>query len=544
MIHQLQINNTDWQKWRLVWEGGRRFVTQYLKKYSARETTDDFDYRSALTYDPGTAKDAVIDVVNSVSSRLKDVVRIGGSSEFHNWVETNCDSYRNSLDSYLRAEIVPELVCMGLVGVLTDAPALATNRTKADSKGIMPFITTFRAEDILGFIYGDDGKLDRLHVSARVTRTNQLGFPSDMEVEQRLYLREASAVSVYKVDNDSNITLIATLDMPEIPFTILAIRESLLADVADMQITLLNLASSDISFTMRCNFPIYTEQFNAQARRTRLMKVTDEAGNEVQPDASPENLGNARFYPKDTERPGWINPSSEPLKASMEKQNKIEQEIEDKVRQKIKGLTKTNVEEPTVESGLAAIGDQLERLEREIALYFKAFTRLEVPEINYPEDYSLKTTKDVYEEVKVCLDAAPRIPSLTAQKVLMKRAAKLLAGRSASAQEIVDMMGQIDDAKVIVIDPKVLDDDIRNGLVDMATASKARLYPDGVVEIAKAEHLERLKAIAMAQSAANTKGIVNQAARGTDPHVGDAVGEKTGSQTPDLQADKHKAVRK
>ena len=59
------------------------------------------------------------------------------------------------------------------------------------------------------------------------------------------------------------------LPITRIPFVMLELYDSLLADVADYQIALMNLSSSDIAYALKSNFPFYT-QHPRHSSRSRL----------------------------------------------------------------------------------------------------------------------------------------------------------------------------------------------------------------------------------------------------------------------------------
>jgi hypothetical protein len=69
-------NIEDWIKFRMVLDGGRAFVNEYLKKYSRREDETDFQFRKDMTYCPGHAEAALIDIRNTIYQRMQDIVRI------------------------------------------------------------------------------------------------------------------------------------------------------------------------------------------------------------------------------------------------------------------------------------------------------------------------------------------------------------------------------------------------------------------------------------------------------------------------------------
>ena len=58
-------NLLDWEKWRVIGEGGTAFINKYLQKYTERESDTDFNSRKTLTYSPACAKAAIRDIKNA-----------------------------------------------------------------------------------------------------------------------------------------------------------------------------------------------------------------------------------------------------------------------------------------------------------------------------------------------------------------------------------------------------------------------------------------------------------------------------------------------
>ena len=51
--HPEYLNSeSDWVKWRLTYESGDDFITEYLKKFSSRESDTEFTDRKNITYVP------------------------------------------------------------------------------------------------------------------------------------------------------------------------------------------------------------------------------------------------------------------------------------------------------------------------------------------------------------------------------------------------------------------------------------------------------------------------------------------------------------
>ena len=216
------------------------------------------------------------------------------------------------------------------------------------------------------------------------------------------------------VDRDGTSAGPVQLNLTRIPFVLLDIGDSLLKDVCEYQIALLNLVSSDVNYALKANFPFYTEQKD-------MRNVGSHLKSGVNPDGTATSGGQGahdkeasigvtqgRYYPKDMERPGFIHPSSEPLKASMTLQDKLEKDIRRLVnsggadagdRQSAEAKSMDNA---GLEAGLVVHrADPAKSAERQMAEHWAAYEesnaeRRQIPTIKYPDRYSLKSDDGSY----------------------------------------------------------------------------------------------------------------------------------------------------
>ena len=74
---QHSLMSLEWEKFRLTFEGGIFFKSKYLKTFSTRETSDDFNSRREMSHVPAHAKAAILDIRNAIFKRMVDIVRRG-----------------------------------------------------------------------------------------------------------------------------------------------------------------------------------------------------------------------------------------------------------------------------------------------------------------------------------------------------------------------------------------------------------------------------------------------------------------------------------
>ena len=123
------------------------------------------------------------------------------------------------------------------------------------------------------------------------------------------------------------------LDLDRIPFVILDIGDSLIKDVCQHQIALLNLGSSDVNHALKANFPFYIEQRDLRAVGGHLKVAASADGTATQGGQGAADTDikvgstQGRAYDIKANAPAFIAPPSEPLEASLKLQAKLEEDV-------------------------------------------------------------------------------------------------------------------------------------------------------------------------------------------------------------------------
>lgn len=566
----------NWFKFRLCFRGGREFIREYLERFSRREDFAEFHRRKQITYAPTHAKGAVIDIINSIFERMRDITRLGGPESYKRAIigqDKGVDLDGNTMNGYIGRIVLKEMATMGKVGVYIDKFPQEPGANILEVKKNRPFLYHYRAEDIRSWSKNIFNELESLLLRDHIHRHDPstglvIGHIPRFRLLRRIFSEELgrNIVEVKFFDRVGAALPEETviLDLPEIPFVHFGLSESLLTDVADYQIALLNLESSDMSYVLKSNFPLYVEQFDPVADlvggvytrpprgpsapiEDNLVGLSHLGGGSALggassghgatfPDGTSANAqvsGNhtiemgassGRRYTKGLNEPNFINPSPDPIIVSMKKQENIKDDIRRLVNLTAQSVTANSAVQRRADdagllAGLAAIGMELEWGEREIARIwslYEGFTG-EI-KIQYPQSYSILTDEERQEEAKRLGELGPTIPSETFKKVVAKRQAQIVIGHLVSSETLEKVSKEIEAATVITTDPDVISKDFENGFVSTETASQARGYPKGEVEKAKADHADRIARIAVAQSPVP---IDRPAARGVPDADGD-----------------------
>lgn len=515
----------DWEKYRYTMLGGRDFVDKYLEEFSDRESPNDFNNRKERSPCVAIAKSEILEVKNSIYSRMRDIIRTEGPSDYQDAVQgkqtgtsNGVDRAGRSMDAFIGDCVLEELLSMGKVGVYIDKAQVETNSIAAQ-RGKIPYLYTYQTEQILNWTYDSEtNELQSVLLKDYYYTKDEFGFPESRAERYRALVKTVDGVQVYMYDDEGNRSLAATLNLSKIPFIILEITDSLLKDIADYQISLTNMESSDIDYILKSNFPFYTEQDSGSAAdfmrpASRDTSSNGDAGNAEQASTAKEaevRVGHTkgRRYRPDMDRPGFIHPSAEPVNASMKKQDAIKATMKQLLHLSISNLRPTRqatdskkIDQQGLESGLAAVGSVLQYGENEISKIWSDYQGVkQVATVHYPADYSLKSDEQRKAEAKDLIESMDQLPSLTYQKEVAKQVAAILLKGKVDPETLEMVYDEIDKADVIAIDSETIIRDLEAGLITTGLASSARLYPEGEAEKAKKEHAERIANVLTAQS--------------------------------------------
>lgn len=520
----------NWRKFRLTFEGGDEFKREYLYRSDRRESIIDYNDRIKISYCSALAKSAVIDIKNSIQHRLSDVKRYGGVASFQeaiNGKNGGVDLRGNSMNNFIGKQIIQELINMQRIGIFVDKPRIEKAITVADEYNIKPYLYTYKAEDILSWTYDYNNRLTALLLRNYDNEIDPFtGLTKGIIVSYKLLQLVNDYVICTNYNKDGEIIGVpTTIDINRIPFILLELSQSLLVDIADHQIALTNLASADMVYAFRANFPFYTEQYDPLSEYANRDAVYQDSNlyDEVESDASDLDgtqeqadvardktieLGpvKGRKYPKGFERPGFISPPPEPLRVSMEKQEQLAKEIRIIVNLSLSNLVPQRASEESkkhddqgLESGLSVIGSELEYAENQIAEIWSLYEgKKNDAVIKYPTKYGLKTDSEKRKEAKELKEFSD-LASKTYQKELAKRIVDATVGGSTSSETLKSIYEEIDDVELVFINSGDIIKQTEAGLMGNEFASELLGIPSGQVEKAKKDHEERLKRIVISQ---------------------------------------------
>jgi hypothetical protein len=563
----------DWEKWRLTYRGGTEYRDRYLTQLNLREDSNDFADRRSMTPIPPYAKAAINEIRNAIFQRLGDVVRQGGSPAYQQAAageQMGVDLRGSTMNYFLGNKCLTDLLVMGKVGVYVDMPVVEGTITQADSLKKRPYLYNYAIEDVLNFSCAkpeEPSEFQSVLLRDTVTRFDASTW-LPLEYTQRyrhVWINEDTGlvnIQFYDldgnlIDRDGNASGPKQLEISRIPFILLDIGDSLIKDVADHQIAILNLGSSDVNYALKSNFPFYIEQRDQRAVGAHLKRIpTDGTATQGGQGASDETMKvgttHGRYYDLNADAPGFIAPPSEPLIASLKLQEKLEQDIRKAVSLAVTTLaTRASAESKGMdnqglESGLSFIGQVLQTAESRITDFWSAYedrtpSRRSVATIKYPDKYSLKTDTDRIEEASKLSELIHTVPSRTAKKEIGKSIVTVLLSGRVKVDTLKKIHDEIDAAPYTTSDPDtIIKAKEAGGIVGNQTASIALGFNDDEFKQAEKDDIKKAAEIARLQGVAKGGGESDPAARGV-PEL--SVNPSAGSDEKKNADDSKKPVR-
>lgn len=503
------INPADWKTWRICYEGGSNFVDEFLEEYTGstgQEGDDDFNRRKALTPIPTYAKKEINAVKNSIARRLNDVNRMGGSESFRQAVDgmgRGVNLRGSSMNAYLVKQVLPELLVMGQVGILVDAPAIDAVSRADVPKSFQPYLNKFVVEDIPLMIAAPaQSPSDWAHVLLKTT-THDFNWKTgknDCELSYRYYWLEPTRdwkVNIAFFDQKGNETeAVRETNLDSIPFVNFEIDGSLMADVCQHQIALLNMISADTSYGVDSNFPFLTRQRGAT-------DVGDHLDGGPGDDVHRGGGSYGVYYGKGLERPGFISPPSEPLRASLE----LRRELKAEVHELVTGALSDLGDDGSIESGLSAIGEVMQTSESRCWDHWTVYEesredKREVPTIKYPETWTIKTDEERLAEAEKYITLANKMVGEKNKKQFAKKATNIMHRGTMPAEEVEKLLTEIDASPIGLADPDVIIKAKKEGILCNETAAAAigAKEPKKEAEQCQKESAERAAQVVAAQT--------------------------------------------
>lgn len=549
----------DWTEWRETFRGGRDYRSRYLKKWSSRETTPEFNIRRECTPIPTFAKAAILDIRNAIFQRLEDVIRSGGSMSYNRAVEGEGGGVNregSSMNQFIGVDVLTELLVMGRAGIYVDAPNVKPV-TLADQigKDLAPYCYCYRIEDILSFTLDHNevrGTFKAVLLRDHVVRYNTdfagVELPEGRKTRLRLVWKDevTGKVKVRMWEDDEERAIIplegadetgaVTLDISVVPFIMPDIGDSLMIDITSYQHALLNLVSGDVNWSLMSSSPFLTIQRDARSVGSHLKKPgrgnTPEPGGQHSQDQEEQIGGKGRYYDDKMERPDYIAPPTEPLLASMKLQEKLEDDIRKLVNLAVTNKAGSRTESAEakklssqgLEAGLSYIGLVLENAEKRIAEYWGMYEGHEGTTVSYPERYILKQDIDRIKEAQAMADLMDRMPSVTARKSIAKQVITTMIGGKENSESIAKMLSEVESSGYTLASVKDVIKAHSAGLVSDETASNSLGYKPGEVEQAREDKADRAVITLLAQT--EVAGGSGQAAIGATGGVKPGAGAR------------------
>lgn len=562
-----QQNKSDWEKWRTTYEGGDEFLDDYLKRFSKREGNEVFKARKAITPISGYAKIAVNRMRNAIFQRMGDIIRRDGSQKYQESVageKGGVDRRGASMNFFMGFQVLTDLLVMGRYGVYVDNPDMEGALTAADTIATKPYMYGYRVEDILSWQTSnpeDPNEFQALLLRDVDLSVDDLTFlPLERVIRFRWVFIDPKTGQV-------NIQFISREGKPEgepkelpitrIPFHVFDIGGSLMKDICNHQIALLNIDSANVSYNILANYPFLTEKRGGGTLGPHWKQAANAEGTATEggQGANEETveIGNmtARLY--DEEAPAFISPPSDPLEVSRLLRGDLVDDIDRLVSLAVSSLPgQITSDNEGLESGLAFVANVMQTGERRLAEFFAIFEETRdsarrVATVGYPDRFSLKSDGERVKDANDLGDLMAKVPGRSVKKELAKTIASTLLSSKVNTETMDQIIREIDEADYCTSDPDIVEMAIDKGLVSNKTASVSLGYPPDEHIQAQKDRAIRIALTKEAQKKASGEELTNPAARGVDDESvapqQDAASEKELSRETDEQPTTETRVR-
>jgi hypothetical protein len=466
----------NYSLYRQILSEPERFILNYLVP-NINESEAAFKRRVLLSPSFSIVKNNIEKIKNAFVREFHKILRLGGPVSYHRFVYQT-----QTMDAFLANNIVSEVLGMGRVAIFVDRSPQDESANRSAKFTNPPYLHYFTAEHINELRY-DRNTL----VFASLVSWND-AYPTQITLE----LTPDGVVATHG-DSESYI-----LALPEIPLVVIDLGVGLIESVARHQIALLNIESSSTLNVINTNFPIYTEQVDAMQTLADIVKNAETEEVKVGPE-------DGRRYSKGLERPQFINPSSEPVKASILKENQLISQINEMMGFDAEG----NIHILTNLSYL------FEAAERKIAELWAMYTSEDPPLIEYPKEFPMIVDTDYITKL---FDFVDRIPVRSYKEALLSKISGMLIPGLVIDEELTSL-------PALETRPKDIYEDLRNGLLSVKTASLLRGYAEDEHVQAREDHIDRLKRI---QAAQTSPGAAARGLPDLDPNPDSGKIEKEG----------------
>ncbi len=538
----------DWFKYKVTYYGGEEFIKEFLYQFSSAEDKQDFLDRRRLTYVINHANRIIDEIRNALMSKMPDVMR-DGDPRYTQMMDTDVDRKRQSMTAFVGVELLPLLLAQGKRYVQIDAPPLYEEETLADESKL-PNIWAIDADNVLAWSYDEEdeyftsilirefadvrddvtGLVVETREQFRYMRLVDESFNMDVPVKgssEKIELRGPGVLVQVLTADGKEAELPFVIPIERIPVVEFRLVDSLLTDIADMQIALMNLSSTDVYFCFKGNFPLYTEQYSTRhayikpagtKRDTASGEVVDmrDRVSEIDDDYEKRldvGVNKGVGYEQDLERPDWISPPVANLEASMKKQKDIEEQITVAAHLAMTTLSVKALQQSGASKKADRIGEDaaldyiatvLQTGEAELAEIIGMFVGTQVDSsVKYPTGYTLKTDEQRQEEASKLAERQYDVPSPTYTREIQKRLAHLVL-KQIVPQEVLDRIGkEIDISPYIDASPtraEVVIKDVTAGLLSEESATAARGYGEEEAEKVAVEKIVKTEALGNALS--------------------------------------------
>ena len=438
---------TEWQLYEDSYVGGSQYLAHAIGRHlfpHFREHSDNYLDRAARAVYPNYSQ-KVIDIYAAFIFN-GGIIRTSDDPDFKAF-EENADRAGTPLSQVMKEDVMVNASSIGHVVAVVDLPTPdRTPTTKLDDirLGMRPYLTIYTPLDVVDWSLDRFGNYQFLRVREE---SPDISDPFQKRDDAKYVYRTWTQDAWFTHDENGALLSSGTHKLGEVPAVMIPVRRhpklsgiglSLLSDIAPLNRRIFNYESLLDEFLYRQCFNFMAFPITDKVTEEQVKNYLKEAG-----------TTNGFYYDGNGAPPSYISPPTPPAEVLMTKIEKASIQIIElaKLQDRQSGSSdKSGIawmyEFNESNSAFGQIAENLEDGERRIiALFYKWLGREVAAEVEYPDDFNIRSLNDEIEETisLLTLDI-----SETFNKELKRRIVKK-ALPSISDQQESEITDQIDE---------------------------------------------------------------------------------------------------
>ena len=245
----------QWDKYKLAYLANDEYYTTTVDKFSSKEPEKQYNTRVKRAYNALPCKGYISKLQNMTFRKRFDYKYKASDTEIDQLVQTNVDGKGTSLFNFHVGTVLKWLATYGEYYIYTAMPSFEGELTREQQQqaGIFPYLVGVHPQNVVAWRYkeGSQSEFAQLLMKTTDQKIDKFGF-TQFDTVFMLYTEDM----IYKYDTQGEILEEYTNTIGKVAFSKISIGESFLSDIVRIAAAAVNLASGNLNFLEKSNFPI------------------------------------------------------------------------------------------------------------------------------------------------------------------------------------------------------------------------------------------------------------------------------------------------